>query len=334
MTSAPLPLGLEVLADQPSLAPRGLVATGRALGIAGAVLTGVGAASLAWGSLERRLPVLRRLTIDVPAHRGIAPLSILHVSDLHLYPGQEFLVDFLHEVAAAERIDLVVSTGDNFGLAEGLELVEAAYEPLLDLPGVFVLGSNDYYSARRKAWGSYLLGASKPPTRTIPDIPWTAMTKRFRDAGWLDLSNRAGALSVPLRGESGGEQVVSFLGTDDAHINRDRIVDPEAQWASDSTLRLGVTHAPYTRVLNAMTTAGADLVLAGHTHGGQIGIPGFGAIITNCDIDRRYAKGLHRWTSGTRTSLLHVSAGLGTSPFAPIRIATRPEATLLTIRSV
>ncbi len=368
MTSDALPLGLDLIADRPSIAPRALIATGRALGIAAGALTGTGLLALAWGSVERRMPVLRRITIDMPAHRGIKTMTILHLSDLHLFPGQQFLVDFLRRVAAEEHIDLVVSTGDNFGLSEGLPLLEEAYEPLLALPGVFVFGSNDYYSALKKNWGRYLLGSSKLPKSSIPDLPWIELARRFKDAGWLDLSNRAGTLNVeissddgsafgrsalgdsscgglPLGGSAlGGSQLngsapetsqrVSFLGTDDPHIGRDRIVDPDPSWALDSSLRIGVTHAPYTRVLNAFTAAGADLILAGHTHGGQIGVPGYGAIVTNCDIKQKYAKGLHRWHSGDRSSLLHVSAGLGTSPYAPIRIATRPEASLLTIRSV
>lgn len=333
MPTDALPLGLDLIADRPSIAPRGLIATGRAIGIAAGALTGAGLLALAWGGVERRMPVLRRISVDVPAHRGIAPLRILHLSDLHLFPGQEFLVDFIKRVAAEEAIDLVVSTGDNFGLSEGLPLLEEAYEPLLGLPGVFVFGSNDYYSARKKNWGGYLFGASKPPNSSIPDLPWTQLARSFRDAGWLDLSNRAGALTLPRDGGA-PSQTVSFLGTDDPHIGRDRIVDPDPSWASESALRIGVTHAPYTRVLNAFTAVGADLILSGHTHGGQIGVPGFGAIITNCDIDRRYAKGLHRWNAGERSCLLHVSAGLGTSPYAPIRIATRPEASLLTIRAL
>ena len=86
----------------------------------------------------------------------------------------------------------------------------------------------------------------------------------------------------------------------------------------------------YTHLRSALTRAGSDLILAGHTHGGQIGIPGVGAIITNCDIARRYAKGLNRWeTPDGSSSWLHVSAGLGTSPYAKVRIATRPEASLI-----
>jgi predicted MPP superfamily phosphohydrolase len=86
-----------------------------------------------------------------------------------------------------------------------------------------------------------------------------------------------------------------------------------------------------------MHADGTDVVLAGHTHGGQLCLPGVGALVTNCDIDRRRAKGLHGWpgprpdeAGGAGSTWLHVSAGAGTSPYAPVRFACRPEATLLT----
>ena len=109
-------------------------------------------------------------------------------------------------------------------------------------------------------------------------------------------------------------------------------------------LTLGVLHAPYQRVLDAMVRDGARLMIAGHTHGGQLCLPGYGALVTNCDLDRHRAKGLSRWWAGAgldpRSALrpapshaawLHVSAGLGTSPYAPVRFACPPEATLLTL---
>ena len=70
-----------------------------------------------------------------------------------------------------------------------------------------------------------------------------------------------------------------------------------------------------------------ELLLAGHTHGGQLCLPFKGALVTNCDLDTGRAKGLHRHHG----SWLHVSAGLGTSPYAPVRFFCRPEATLLTL---
>ena len=250
-------------------------------------------------------------------------VTILQIADLHLFEGQEFLLRFLSDVAASERFDMVVATGDNFGSTEALDMVMDAYRPFLSYPGAFVLGSNDYYSPIPKRWSRYLSRSKPHPVRVVPDLPFLPMVRQMRQAGWLDLSNASGTLELPTG-------MVSLLGTDDAHIYRDRLGAPASSWGASDVLRLGVTHAPYTRVVSALTEVGSDLILAGHTHGGQIGIPGFGAIITNCDISRPYAKGLKRWQAPDgSTAWLHVSAGLGTSPYAKVRIATRPEASLL-----
>lgn len=303
----------------------------RGLGVlrtAGAVIGGLGlagiaagGAALAWGSIERTMPTLRHY--DVPIERDVPEVTILQIADLHLFAGQEFLLHFLSDVASSERFDMVVATGDNFGSLDAFDMVMDAYRPFLSYPGAFVLGSNDYYSPIPKPWTRYLMRSTPPPARVVPDLPYLPMVRQMRDAGWVDLSNASGTLSL-----SGG--TVSLLGTDDAHIFRDRMVAPASSWEEPGALRLGITHAPYTRVVSALTSEGADLILAGHTHGGQIGIPGMGAIITNCDIARHYAKGLNRWEAPDGSQAwLHVSAGLGTSPHAKVRIATRPEASLI-----
>ena len=99
-----------------------------------------------------------------------------------------------------------------------------------------------------------------------------------------------------------------------------------------------MAHAPYLRVLDQLAGDGYDAILAGHTHGGQVCLPGVGALTTNCDLEPARAKGLHRHPARSRdgdpgSSWLHVSAGIGTSPYARIRLACRPEATLLTLVS-
>ena len=77
--------------------------------------------------------------------------------------------------------------------------------------------------------------------------------------------------------------------------------------------------------------SGADIMFAGHTHGGQVCIPGFGAMTTNCDLPVKHAKGLSSWKFGGRHSVLNVVAGLGHSIYAPVRFACRPEVRLLTL---
>ena len=90
-----------------------------------------------------------------------------------------------------------------------------------------------------------------------------------------------------------------------------------------------MAHAPEPRILDRFAADRYDVVLAGHTHGGQVRLPRFGALVTNCDLDRSRARGLSRWGAHT---LLNVSAGLGTSPYLPLRFCCRPEATLITLQ--
>lgn len=316
--------------------------------LSGALGVGMlGAGALAWGSFERRFPVLRRYELVLPETSGI-DLRILHIADLHMFSGQEFIRDFLVSTAREETIDFVVSTGDNLGGQDGLSLAIEAHAPFFDLPGAFVFGSNDYYSPERKTWTRYLRKdprTAKSSERTIPDLPWQELRDTFTAVGWHDLSNtsRACSLSTPA-----GPLTVAMMGVDDPHIHRDYMPSPCPEWdivapgRSDQrvdgetppTLRLALTHAPYQRVLHAFTSAGADLILAGHTHGGQFGLPFVRSLVTNCDLPRSHGKWMSEWFHNGSVSALHVSAGLGTSPFVPFRIATRPEAALIHVSSL
>ncbi len=314
-------------------------ARGPLRGLGGLALAG--AAALAWASLvEVRWYTLREVTVPVLPH-GQAPLRILHLSDLHLTPGQHRKVDWVRDLASLEP-DLVVDTGDNWAHLEAMPALLRALEPHLARPGAFVMGSNDFFGPSAKNPARYLL----PDARTsgsVPaqELPWRELGARFRAAGWRDLTNRRDVV------EAGGRRI-SLVGTDDAHLDLDHF--PTAGGPDDvrtheaSThgapvdLHLGVTHAPYTRVLDEMHDDGVDLILAGHTHGGQLAVPLYGALVTNSDLDRSRAKGLHGWPGarpdapgGADSTWLHVSAGLGTSPYAPVRFACRPEATLLTL---
>lgn len=316
---------------QPSVLPPRLIAAGRALGLATATVAGLGVASLAWGQCERRCPTVRHFSIPVPALRQGEELRILHISDLHLYSGQDFLVDFLDHVARTEDFDMVMSTGDNFGNATGASLLREAYRPLLAYPGVFVLGSNDYYtSSTFRPWTHYLRRDAHAvhDTSRLARLPWRNFVQELTRASWVDLSNRCDQLTVRL---SHGDRsvAVNLAGVDDPHLERDRMPELPENWDDSDTIRIGVTHAPYRRVLDAFVDRGVDLICAGHTHGGQIGLPVWGALVTNCDLPPRYAKGVHTWRHEGASAPLHVSAGLGTSPWAPVRIATRPEVSIL-----
>lgn len=289
------------------------------------VLTGGAAAgvlALGWAAgYEVRAFRLRRVEVPVLA-AGARPLRVLHVSDLHLTPGQHKKRDWVRALAGLEP-DLVIDTGDNLAHREAVPAVLDALGPLLERPGAFVMGSNDYFAPTLKNPLRYLLPDDGERVHA-GELPAEDLRDGLCAAGWLDLGNARARLKVDHR-------EIELVGTDDGHIHRDRYAEVAGAPDPAADLSLGVTHAPYRRILDPMTADGFSLVLAGHTHGGQVCVPGVGALVTNCDLPRSQAKGLSRWSSGGRTSMLHVSAGLGTSPYAPIRFACPPEATLLTL---
>jgi predicted MPP superfamily phosphohydrolase len=245
-------------------------------------------------------------------------------------PWQRKKQRFLRELGELEP-DLVVDTGDNLGHELGLLGVRAAFEPFRDVPGVFVWGSNDYWAPAPKNPLAYLVAASGEPS--LPRrLNREALHEYLLELGWTDLDNAAARLvvkGVPL----------DLVGVDDPHRHYDRLdaVGPELERLRSSgptaALTIGVAHAPYRRVLDAFVDHGAGLLLAGHTHGGQVAVPLVGALTTNSDLPRRQAKGVSEWTYGGRTVPLHVSAGLGTSIYAPVRFAVRPEVSLLTLEA-
>ena len=125
---------------------------------------------------------------------------------------------------------------------------------------------------------------------------------------------------------------LGFRGTDDAHLRRDQYVLVAGSVdRSEIDVAIGVTHAPYRRIIDAMAADGMDLIVAGHTHGGQVCVPFYGALVTNCDLDTRRVKGLSLHSAGGKTSYLHVSAGVGTSPVraVPLRLPPRGDADLV-----
>ncbi len=286
-----------------------------------------GAGLTAYAVWESRAFTLRSATMPVlPA--GARPLRVLHLSDIHMTPSQSRKQEWVRSLADLEP-DLVINTGDNLAHLEALPPVLDALGPLLDVPGVFVLGSNDYYAPRVRNPLKYLLPDNGERNTHTAKLPWQELKDAYSAAGWLDLTNRRATSKV-------GELSIAWAGVDDPHMEYDDLVAVSGPADPSADLRLGVAHAPYLRVLDQYAADGYQAIFAGHTHGGQVCLPLKGALVTNCDLEPARAKGLHRHPADSRpgdpaSAWLHVSAGLGTSPYAPLRVACRPEATLLTL---
>ena len=317
------------------------------------------AAALAYGRFVElnRFHVRRETLAVLPP--GAPEIRVLHLSDLHMIPGQRRKVDFVRGLAELEP-DLVLDTGDNFSHLEALPWLLEALDPLLDLPGAYVPGSNCYFAPRPKNPARYLWlhrrsGASAVRRREDPAalLPFREMHEAFDARGWLGLINVTGELVV------NGVRI-DFSGVDDPHLGYDRHPGftprpgegptfggapapgetPGAEETSDAgedrtggseagtpSVRIGVAHAPYLRTLERFARDGADAVFAGHTHGGQICLPGGRALVSNCDLPPSRAKGVSR----DEGIPVQVSAGLGTSRFAPVRLFCPPEAVLVTL---
>lgn len=296
-----------------------------ALGAAGAV----GAAAAVWGfGIERYLFTVREVSASA-LPKGSSSIRILHLSDAHMAPWQHRKQDWLSSLAQLKP-DLVINTGDNLGHRDGLAGIRRAFDPLAGIPGVFVHGSNDVNAPSPRNPFLYFTGPSKKNNTPSPRLDTAAMDRYFaEELGWVGLNNAATRLDLNGR-------AVDLFGVNDAHRDWD---DLDALPAAIDSLGprdpgtpvLGVTHAPYQRVLNSFVDLGADAILGGHTHGGQVCLPGYGALVANCDIPLKQAKGLSTWAHGGRSVPLNVSAGCGHSIYAPVRFACRPEATLLTL---
>jgi uncharacterized protein len=275
--------------------------------------------------IERNWFALRRYDVPVlPA--GARPLRLLHISDIHLTPGRHRLLSFIRSLDALQP-DLVVNTGDSISHRDAVEPLLEAFGPLLDRPGVFVYGSNDLYSPKPRNPARYLWRDSSVRARDKHDLPWPELGAGMEAAGWLNANNNRGMIKA-------GDLNIAVAGVHDSHIDYDRYDKIAGPADPSADLRLGLLHSPEPSVMDRFAADGYDLLLAGHTHGGQICLPWYGALVTNCGIEPERVRGLHRHPADAddpKQPWLEVSAGLGTSPWAPFRFCCRPEASLLTL---
>lgn len=293
-----------------------------ALGALGAA----GAAAAVWGvGIERQLFTVRRHVVRL-LEPGAAPIRILHISDVHMAPWQRRKQRWMSQHLVALRPDLVICTGDSLGHADGIDGVRRALTNLRGVPGAFVHGSNDLWGPGPRNPLRYFQGPSELAPEAVR-LDTDALDAMLADElGWRSVDN--GAATLTVRGTP-----IRLVGVGDAHHELDDLDAASAALSEqpEAALTLGVAHAPYRRVLDGITDLGVDMLFAGHTHGGQVRLPFYGALVANCDIPLRQARGLSMWSHRGRVVPLNVSAGLGHSIYAPVRFACRPEVSLITL---
>lgn len=271
----------------------------------------LGVCCVLWGTfVERRRYRLVRHRLDILPATALGPLTVLHLSDLHFVRRDRGKAAFLANLPAA---DVTVVTGDFLAEPEAVETtVAAVHEVRGRLASWFVLGSNDYFVPRPLNYLAYFRGKRKP--RRAERGRAADLVSQLRADGWDDLTNVR--RDVDINGVP-----MELLGLDDAHIAwHDLRVAPRR---SPDRFGFAVMHSPDSAPETA--ALGYDFMVAGHTHGGQVCLPGVGALVTNCSLPARLVSGMIR----VGDAVVSVSPGLGTSKYAPFRFFCRPEATLL-----
>jgi uncharacterized protein len=270
-----------------------------------------GVVCVAYGTLiERRWYRIASYRVAALPPGAGDPLTILHISDMHMLAADRRKSAFLASLA---RPDVCVVTGDILGEPGAVDAcVDALRSTRGRLASYFVMGSNDYFAPRPLNYLSYFRRRRKH--RTAQRSRSDDLRARLEADGWIYLANRKTSLSHE-------GMAVEVMGLDDPHIERhDLRVAPRQ---SPDLLGLAVVHSP--DPVPELAALGYDLILCGHTHGGQVRMPFVGALVTNSTIPTRLCMGLSRFGR----SYLHVSPGLGTSKYAPFRFLCRPEATVL-----
>ena len=304
------------------------------LWLAGMGTTALGA--VAYGALvEKNRFVLRQEQVPI-LDAGSTPVRILHLSDIHMAPWNTGAVAWIRALRDLEP-DLIVGTGDFLGHPQGLSALTEALLPFAGIPGVVTHGSNDRMAPRFVNPLGYLLKPSDVPHHGDP-LDFEGLLDLYTNVlGWHDVDNATTRLTI-------NKSTLDVVGVGDAHDDLDHthaipeLLDSLRENTENlelkpqtSVVTVGVTHAPYRRVLDAFVTNATEIIFAGHTHGGQVCLPNGRALTTNCDLPLDQAGGLSVWHHAQRASFLHVSRGLGTSVWAPVRLFCPPEATLVTL---
>jgi uncharacterized protein len=254
-------------------------------------LAGVGLACFAYGYFfEPFWPQVTRVRVESAKLAGASrPLRVVHISDLHCDPRPR-LEERLPDIIAAQRPDLIVFTGDSVNSPEGLPVLRKLLPRLAQIAPTFAVRGN---------W----------------DIGY-GREELFGGTGVRELNGEA--VRVEAAGSSLWVAGAAFGSTDKI---RDalKVVPPGA-------FTILLYHTP-DEILDVAATGRVDLYCAGHTHGGQVALPFYGALVTLSKFGKRYESGLHR----ERDTWLYVNRGIGMEgdPAPRVRFLARPEVTVI-----
>lgn len=245
-----------------------------------------------WNALDIELNEIELRFPHLPA--PFDGYRVLHLADLHL-DAHPALPKRAATLARRARCDLCVLTGDYRyrvnGPIEGAMAAIARLAPAIDA-----------------ADGTYTVLGNHDTADMVPAL---------ETLGIRVLANQT--VSVARDGA-----VLHLTGIDDVHYFYTQDA-AEALGRAPDGFRLALVHSP--EMVRPAADAGIALYLTGHTHGGQVCLPGGLPLVTHCQSGRRYAAGM--WRHGEMVG--YTSRGVGVSGL-PVRFNSRGELTLITLR--
>ena len=239
---------------------------------------------------------------------------ILHLSDIH-FKGHVARDSTLRKILNSGVADIILITGD---FITGNEDIDPVIDYLRDIrarDGVYgILGNHDYVLSTIYHHARYLV------TKNIIPNDWKRLLRSLEKINIKMLINQYAV--VKTRGTK-----VFIEGTDDPYLGTPKIADVDLEYIS-SNLKILMSHSPDILYSKEMQKKKFDILLSGHTHGGQIRLPRIGPVATATKFaTRREAYGLYK----RQNMYVNVSAGIGRSAL-PIRINCPPEVSILRLR--
>jgi predicted MPP superfamily phosphohydrolase len=259
------------------------------------------------------IQVISQVIVDNELSRVLKNVKVVQISDLHIHRigrRERKLISTMRDI----NPDLIFITGDFIDNKRGIkplqELVDKMANPETLIIGI--LGNSDHECGEG---GVNLL------------------LKRLRESGVKMLVNETLKLNVTmhhyphLKNHKNPDNYIYVVGLDDNYTWNDNFFKAMNNVPLESPIVL-LAHAPH--IVEKVNTSGIDLVLSGHTHGGQIVVPFLGPIYLNshCTARKRFTSGLYL-DEGTK---LYVNRGIGTTVL-PIRLFCKPEITLFQFAS-
>jgi predicted MPP superfamily phosphohydrolase len=264
-------------------------------------LAAAGLACLAYGYfVEPYWPEVTHVRVESEKLRGAQrPVRVVHISDLHCDPKTR-LEERLPDIIAAERPDLIVFTGDSINSPDGLPVLRRLMTRLAAVAPTYVVRGN------WDAWywrGEDLFGG-------------TGVIELEGDAREVE----AAGTKLWVAGAAYGKLYEPIPGV------RNDVPFGALTAVPTGAFTILLYHTP-DEILEAAGTGRVDLYCAGHTHGGQVALPFYGALVTLSKFGKKYESGLHR----EGRTWLYVTRGVGMEGgSAPrVRFFARPEITVI-----